>query len=407
MPGRVVTAVLKPAARARANSRGPAANLSHHAPAGDLDDPLLPFMDSAAIGDGRPDLGSVSESIEERIRRLKAQAPLHAPSPPFSSPPSGRPMAPPQRRAHDGLAEGSDPDFEASDDRRLGQDAGWNAGRYPAAGQPPHGDESWSARADRSRDQADAAYFDPAPAARRAPPGAGYPAGGPEAGGRFVSQPDFAGGWQDEDDAAVFAPLARGRYADTGMPDSASARQPSDHGGRFAVPQRPPESHAARLNAFAPAPPAAAGFYGIPRVTAGVNARPTEPALQAGATRDAGSPSDFPAIVRRQGPEVIARQPVPAGAELPQERPQDHQETPAMSRMPPEPLRHGPPDQYLPPHLRAEPRLSGQPPVAAPVLSRDDVHRLQAALYELGECRRLVDEALGCGLEAASEVGPG
>lgn len=64
------------------------------------------------------------------------------------------------------------------------------------------------------------------------------------------------------------------------------------------------------------------------------------------------------------------------------------------ARAPREPLRHGPPEQYLPPHLRSEPRVVGHAPVAAPVLSRDDVHRLQSVLYELGECRRLVEGVL-------------
>ncbi len=62
---------------------------------------------------------------------------------------------------------------------------------------------------------------------------------------------------------------------------------------------------------------------------------------------------------------------------------------------PPEPRRHGPPEQYLPPHLRSEPRLAAQPVhPPQPVLSRDDVHRLQATLYELGECRRILTTAL-------------
>ncbi|UDQ88991.1 hypothetical protein LJE71_22715, partial [Xanthobacter autotrophicus] len=64
-------------------------------------------------------------------------------------------------------------------------------------------------------------------------------------------------------------------------------------------------------------------------------------------------------------------------------------------RLPREPLRPGPPEQYLPPHLRSEPRVVGQPPMAAPVLSRDDVHRMQSALYELGECRRLMEGLTG------------
>lgn len=62
---------------------------------------------------------------------------------------------------------------------------------------------------------------------------------------------------------------------------------------------------------------------------------------------------------------------------------------------PPEPRRQGPPEQYLPPHLRSEPRMSAAPAhPPQPVLSRDDMHRLQAALYELGECRRLLTSTL-------------
>lgn len=62
---------------------------------------------------------------------------------------------------------------------------------------------------------------------------------------------------------------------------------------------------------------------------------------------------------------------------------------------PAEPRRQGPPEQYLPPHLRSEPRMVAAPIHAPqPVLSRDDMHRLQSALYELGECRRLLSESL-------------
>lgn len=78
--------------------------------------------------------------------------------------------------------------------------------------------------------------------------------------------------------------------------------------------------------------------------------------------------------------------------------PEPPQEPPA--RAPREPLRHGPPEQYLPPHLRSEPRVVGHAPLVAPVLSRDDVHRLQSVLYELGECRRLVEGVLGARDEA-------
>ncbi len=64
-------------------------------------------------------------------------------------------------------------------------------------------------------------------------------------------------------------------------------------------------------------------------------------------------------------------------------------------RYPAPPRRQGPPEQYLPPHLRSEPRLAATPVHAPqPVLSRDDMHRLQSALYELGECRRLLVDTM-------------
>lgn len=57
---------------------------------------------------------------------------------------------------------------------------------------------------------------------------------------------------------------------------------------------------------------------------------------------------------------------------------------------PPEPNRPGPPEQYLPPHLRSEPRMAGTPQPPAPVLTREDISRLQSALFELTECRRII-----------------
>ncbi len=67
----------------------------------------------------------------------------------------------------------------------------------------------------------------------------------------------------------------------------------------------------------------------------------------------------------------------------------------APAYAPPEPRRQGPPEQYLPPHLRSEPRMTAAPAhPPQPVLSRDDMHRLQATLYELGECRRLLTSAM-------------
>lgn len=72
----------------------------------------------------------------------------------------------------------------------------------------------------------------------------------------------------------------------------------------------------------------------------------------------------------------------------------DHHQGFRPESVPREPHRPGPPEQYLPPHLRSDPRVAGAPPAPIPVLSRDDVHRLQATLYELGECRRLLGGAV-------------
>uniref|UniRef100_UPI0037367E2F MerR family transcriptional regulator n=1 Tax=Xanthobacter autotrophicus (strain ATCC BAA-1158 / Py2) TaxID=78245 RepID=UPI0037367E2F len=110
-----------------------------------------------------------------------------------------------------------------------------------------------------------------------------------------------------------------------------------------------------------------------------------------------------PYVAQRRGPPPWSRAEAPvdlpnpsfrdgsARGEAPVYAPEPE---PPAQRVPREPLRSGPPEQYLPPHLRSEPRMAGQPPMAAPVLSRDDVHRMQSALYELGECRRLMEEVL-------------
>lgn len=120
------------------------------------------------------------------------------------------------------------------------------------------------------------------------------------------------------------------------------------------------------------------------------------------ADRMAGRPVAEPPGQRRAPPWVHADAPAEMGPTPRGEAP--YVAEPAAQRLqrepmpreplPREPLRGGPPEQYLPPHLRTEPRVSGHPPMAAPVLSRDDVHRMQSALYELGECRRLMEGVL-------------
>lgn len=374
----------RPPVAAQRPSRGPAAHLQHHGPARELDDPLLPFMDQVGLSTEQPDFGSLSEPIEDRIRRLKAQAPTRPfaeprPSRPMTAPMTA-PMAAPLRREGDTRGEAWHPDA-------TGPGAEQWAGSAPPASVPGR--------------QADASYFDPAPPDRRpsAPrqdygsreangwaPGPAQSSAQGSGGARFVGDP------AEEGDEEVFAPLARGRYAGSG-----------GHGAPPYAGEPLPQAR--------PLPrPGAAGFYGIPRVTVGTGRAPADAGAHAtqppgGTGEPPGMPAHFPAIVRR---------PVHEGAADPADRvalvqnpavdrSSDRHEpnlSPA-ARVPPEPLRHGPPDQYLPPHLRAEPRLAGQAPVAAPVMSRDDVYRLQAALYELGECRRLMDDALDGAIEAA------
>jgi DNA-binding transcriptional MerR regulator len=61
----------------------------------------------------------------------------------------------------------------------------------------------------------------------------------------------------------------------------------------------------------------------------------------------------------------------------------------ADNRPPPEP------DEPVPEPPRARPSQRLVPPLVAPSsLSRDDMRKLQSALHELGECRRLIDTAL-------------
>lgn len=327
-------------------SRGPAAHISHHGAAPELDDPLLPFMEPAGMNEDRPDFSAVSEPIEERIRRLKAQVPQ------------------PARTAYGRPSPGAgSPHPDASDFHR--------------AEAPPH----W--RGD------DRSYFDPAP-------GGIAPDHGPlpdPAGTDPQWGPGPAQGSYPEEER-VFAPLSR-LWQERPAPQDRAQAWPAS--SRYAA---APSAPAGRGWPTAPAAPPEAGLYGMPRGGASPGESPA-------------SPADFPAIVRRApaGGAAFGS----AGFEAPfGGAPAAHGHAasvppqPAL-RMPPEPIRHGPAEQYLPPHLRGEPRLAGQPVMAAPapVLSRDDIYRLQAALYELGECRRLMDDALGGGLDAAGEAGPG
>lgn len=331
-------------------TRGPAAQPIHAAATPELEDPLLPFFDQDV-----PDSGTVSEPIEERIRRLKAR--VDGPPPEFiparARPPQPSPPMPP---AHSGPAaddgwpdEESLPPLRPLATRRPAPAAQPPGPPYPAA--PPFGaPQGWPPAA-------------PAPLHQAAP----YSAAGSGPG----ADPHWSG-W-----AGDAMPLPPHRPSAAAGPGGPPLPEPV---------RRPPDAASPRWTA-APweAAPAAAPSPPFADPRAPISAEPIPGWLRA----------PVPRYGEGQQPPIVE------GAGQPRHEGGAHDSrTP-----PPEPARQGPPiqgsplqgppEQYLPPHLRADPRAPGQPPVAAPVLSRDDVYRLQAALYELGECRRLMDDALG------------
>lgn len=328
-------------------TRGPAAQPVHPAPTPELEDPLLPFFDQDV-----PDSGAVSEPIEERIRRLKAR--VEGPPPEFiparARPPQPSPPVPP---AYSGPpAEESWPEEEHLPPLRP------LAARRPAPAPQPHSGAPRPATPPFGAPQGWRPPVGPA----HGPQGTPYnaPGPGPEA------DPHWSG-WAGE---AMPLPPYRPAAAtgQGGLRPSEPARLPpgADSPRWPAAPWEAPA-------AAAPPPP-------FPDPRAPISPEPIPGWLRAPVSRYGEGPqppfADGSGQPHREG-----------GAHDPRTAP------------PPEPARQGPahqgpPEQYLPPHLRADPRAPGQPPMAAPVLSRDDVYRLQAALYELGECRRLMDDAL-------------
>ncbi|TCT01553.1 MerR-like DNA binding protein [Aquabacter spiritensis] len=109
--------------------------------------------------------------------------------------------------------------------------------------------------------------------------------------------------------------------------------------------------------------------------------------LKEHAPPDAVAPAGRP--VEGEGPRVG---PLRAPVDAPEETAGRFADFPPDDEPPPPSRPDGPPEQYLPPHLRSAHYAAAHAP--RPVLSRDDVNRLQAALYELGECRRLIVSAL-------------
>ena len=491
-------------------TRGPASRLA--APGDDnaprspgLDDPLLPFLDDFAPAP------QVSEPIEDRIRRLKAQdrrpprpheAPEHdarpaspyAPSRPERAAPPIDPDAddgPPEaflpRRAHRPAAERRDwldaePPRPRERDGRLLRDGAWQQTDWveSTAIKPGAHEPVWSER--ETNDAPDSpAGQDPRWSAEDWREDGRWPDADPHAPSEHESRVHESR--EDEPRESPYPPAAR--QVDDHWPDAAPLpaepvrpyrqapraaepehfmndpnrspdRRAFEHMAEPPVerPRRPEPRREPPLDA-APAYPQRGADRPVPREAypsdahgpAEVQARmPRAPASWPGeAMRRAideewgeGAPKALPRATRvgpligpiseegqdsfpmpeaeqrllaeRMASRGVAPAPsAPAPVAPPRQPPERSWSAPAApveevvarvpsepgQRLPREPLRPGPPEQYLPPHLRSEPRVSGQPPMAAPVLSRDDVHRMQSALYELGECRRLMEGLIG------------
>lgn len=354
-------------------TRGPAARIAP--PSESFDDPLLPFLDPEPLGGP-----SVSEALEDRIRRLKrGRAPqpevveddvfeeeafetreLEAEEREAQLPFRDAPSRPRGAQQHSSVAEEDEdalPWDGTSWDTSSRDEVPWEADEGPAGGRhmPPEPPVT------PSREQS--------PAPRRAPDeGATYglaPASRPEPAPR-QSRPTADRGPAV---TALGAPAPAPRVG----PLRAPLEEFDPEDVEFPVPHWPNET---------PGPD-----------------RPPAEALRAGARTSGAAPASRAVAARTPAPWQQAARDNNAGRVASAWQEDEAVDLPddagrGVAHMPRAPYRPGPPEQYLPPHLRAEPRLAGQPPVAAPVLSRDDLHRLRAALYELSECRRLMSDAL-------------
>uniref|UniRef100_UPI003734F1AD MerR family transcriptional regulator n=1 Tax=Xanthobacter flavus TaxID=281 RepID=UPI003734F1AD len=518
-PGERVEPQLRPLQRP---SRGPASRLAMpaddqapHSP--ELDDPLLPFLDDF------PPAPQVSEPIEDRIRRLKAQdrrpprphelpehearhAVPHAPEPgrveralPERHEPEDE-SGPPEdfipRRARRAPAESRDwleaePQYPRERDARDGrllrdgdwrqtdwvesttgepeaEEAGWDererGGRVDARRDAPWQDEDWRDDGRWADDAPPEPPHEPyAPSGRPAddpwPQAAPLPADmpAPYRPAPRAAEPEYSMNDQDRpQDRSEDRPYDRfgdrpsDRRAFERPADRPRRPDPRAGEARREPPMGVAPSHALRGEAERPAQrePYPAETYGPGEVSARLPRSPGS--WQGEAMRRAideewgeGAPQALPRATRvgpligpiseegesgfpmpeaeqrllaeRMASRGLAPQPAAAapahaasvqparpaaertwaGPSVPAEEAAARPQAEPSQRLPCEPLRPGPPEQYLPPHLRSEPRVVGQPPMAAPVLSRDDVHRMQSALYELGECRRLMEGLTG------------
>lgn len=423
---------VEPALSLQRPSRGPASRIAQPRPPhpAELDDPLLPFLDDPMAG-----VHSVSEPIEARIRRLKAREHERDLGPRDVNPDSS---------ARDSADWSRKPEAKAPPPPRPGPPR-------DSAHAPGPSEEYIPARARR-------ADHPPARAAREEPQGRMLRDGDwrqtdwVEDTWREDAWNEGAwneGSWEHgaspEDDVPPppaplsfdTGPMAEGDFPETAHMDQDRRRPPAGprphdrreppvpadtlepRRERASPPPRDGRADAARDNwrdswadAWGDAPPQA-----LPRATrVGPLIGPIDEEEPPHPSDWRGAAAPLPSSSRPDGepprrqppwsrPEApAAPPPAPPSARL-DARVQDYPpETPpageAFARAPREPLRQGPPEQYLPPHLRSEPRVLGHAPVAAPVLSRDDVHRLQSVLYELGECRRLMEGLVGAGEDA-------
>lgn len=431
VPRRPVTPPQRP-------SRGPASRLPETPMVRELEDPLLPFFD-----DELPPAEQISEPLDARIRRMKDSAP---PAPePLSGPPEEYiPARARKRSAEDPrevyrdppVARRADPRNFAPpvpddlDDELAGQgdlyaedEPHWQrparAAPAPMPGddfpaddrfappRPPRMRENPGQESYRSREP------DPYPDPRAPMPrdrgtvmheNGRTPQGGLSTAGR--AQAEWSGterGYREPPPAPSVSAHrgARDPFFDAPPPVQAPLVAPPRL-GPFLGPMEEydpnePESHATyraelggRRAAEARREPEQRGRFSDERSSAR-EARP-QPDYRGGdrdydghADRDPRA-RDRQAWAADEDDDEDARY----AARMPGEGWRDE----ADAYAPPEPLRPGPPEQYLPPHLRSEPRMTGAPTPPAPVLSRDDISRLQATLFELTECRRLMSAVL-------------
>lgn len=418
-------------------SRGPASRLPEPPASRELEDPLLPFFD-----DERPPVEQISEPLDARIRRMKdaaPPAPPPAPGPPEEYIPARarkRPAPAPEAPRQAGARAYAPRPADSLDDELAGQgelygddESTWQRpvrGTSSAMDPDDFPDDDWFAppRAPRPR----GAVGDDAYGRREAEPYLDAPRAAPQRQAR--DEDAFS---RPRDRSPMPPPPASGR----GRQDwPAPARDFSDQ------PPVPPVMgpRTARDPFFDPPPPVQAPLVAPPRLGPFLGPMeeydPDEPESHASyragledqragerrAGRDPGQgrrPSDDRPAAREPWSDP-GRAADDWGYERASERdprsrawdsrPDDDGDEsgarrmargagegwrePADDYLPPEPHRPGPPEQYLPPHLRSEPRMTGAPVPPAPLLSRDDISRLQAALYELSECRRLMGAVL-------------